>query len=335
MKKHGWIIGASCAALILAVSCGGDEQGKPGSVKVKWAFEQGITCSEAETKDVVVKVEGSGGNAAATGRQACADMEATLEEVPVGLYRVVAEAEDDAGRVTFSGKAEPVRINSEALTEVKDPIVMSPKFGSILITWRIGPEPGKDCAEVGIVNVTAKAIDEAGAEVSNMGAPCSAGSVEVKYVEAGTYTVVVEGINADGRAIYRGKREQVKVATGQKVGIIGDIELSPKPATIHVTWRFENGEMCTTNGVSKLKITVAKGADQKDEQEKPCDSDYSLEVPELGDYSVKGRAYGEDSESAKFADLQTASAGGPGEVVETKLILKECGGEDLPEACLP
>jgi hypothetical protein len=149
--------------------------------------------------------------------------------------------------------------------------------GSVQLDWRVG-SAGCDASGVATVEVTiGSAVDQftCGDQTGTMSVP------------AGTWEVTMRGLDADGVARYGADAGSVTVYGGQTTSV-PTVLLSALPATLDVTWYFQNAHLCSANGVESVEIDLLDTDDTLQAQlVAPCDdAGASIADVEAGDYVV-------------------------------------------------
>ena len=124
------------------------------------------------------------------------------------------------------------------------PVEDTPIDGSVEILWQVG---ASGCELSGVDTVVVEVADRAEE------APCTDGGLVID-VPAGDHTVSLWGLDAGGVARYEGAT-QIDVREGEAV-TVPTIVLGALPATIDVTWYFDNGRLCGGNGVGDVEIVL-------------------------------------------------------------------------------
>ncbi|MEQ1567086.1 MAG: hypothetical protein ABMA64_15715 [Myxococcota bacterium] len=147
--------------------------------------------------------------------------------------------------------------------------------GEIQLTWQVG-STGCEGSEVDTVQV------DLGGFVDSFA--CADGGATMS-APAGTYTLSLAGLDAGGVARYGGDGGTVTVVGGQTYAA-PTVVLSALPATISATWRFDNGALCSSNGVQDVDANLFDADDTlQASMTVPCDSAMlTLEDVEAGDY---------------------------------------------------
>lgn len=126
--------------------------------------------------------------------------------------------------------------------------------GQLEVKWAIG---GSTCGAAQISTVWVRIFDASNNEYTNQTAPCQlTDGVLIRDLPAGTYKIVIQGYRANmDFPVFEGSVEGIDVRPGT-VTIAPRIELAEKPGVLDVNWKFENGDLCGTNGVDTVFVTV-------------------------------------------------------------------------------
>lgn len=181
--------------------------------------------------------------------------------------------------------------------------------GSLVLTWSVG---SGGCAEAGVTEIQIQmgnaretlACEEGGATITG---------------DPGRYDVVATGFDADGVARYEGTTT-VSVPEGGEA--TAHVTLAALPASLEVTWYFENGRLCAANGVSEVHLVLF---DEDDyvvaETTQPCDDGLAtLDALSSGTYALHADAL-DDGGALRFdGDVDVVLDKGDAAVVEVELV---------------
>lgn len=124
--------------------------------------------------------------------------------------------------------------------------------GVLSVGWRISP---LGCQESGVKTVELKLTgldDQPGLTQSWS---CSAGRAILDSMEPGRYDLALTGIDAAGQTTFQSTTARLSVRPG-RVTTYNDARLTARPGEVHVTWFFDNGYLCASNGVEQVFIGV-------------------------------------------------------------------------------
>jgi hypothetical protein len=154
-----------------------------------------------------------------------------------------------------------------------------PEPGRLLLTWTVG---ARGCADAGVTEVEI----EMGAARERIA--CEEGGATITG-DPGRYDVVATGFDAGGRPRYEGTTT-VTVPEGAEA--TAHVTLSALPASLEVTWYFENGRLCAANGATDVHLVLFDEDDYVvDETTLPCDDGIaSLAELESGEYGLLAEA---------------------------------------------
>ncbi len=119
-----------------------------------------------------------------------------------------------------------------------------PLDGTVTVTWQVGTQ---GCEASGVTDVEVEIAGE------TRSAACMQGELSMN-VPAGDHQVFVWGLDAGGIARYEGSAN-VSIFEGEAV-TVPTVVLGGIPASIDITWYFENGRLCGGNGVQDVEIVV-------------------------------------------------------------------------------
>ncbi len=143
-----------------------------------------------------------------------------------------------------------------ALTLVATACEDAPGAGSVQVFWAPG---GMSCADANIANARVRVLDGTDDLVPPVTAACQVGQSDagqvVPGVPAGTWSVRVEGLDADGNADFAGRQDNVTVRGGEQTSVPA-IALVMLPSTVRLTWSFAGGGLCSGNGVATVDVSV-------------------------------------------------------------------------------
>jgi hypothetical protein len=131
--------------------------------------------------------------------------------------------------------------------------------GALTVPWQVG---AAGCEASGVASVR---VDVAGTSST---AACSAGSLTLE-VRPGDHRVDVWGLDEAGFARYGGS-DEVSVAQGDVV-TMPTVVLGALPATLDVSWYFDNGRLCGGNGVTDVEIIIFEDDFIIDSLQTSCD----------------------------------------------------------------
>ncbi len=155
------------------------------------------------------------------------------------------------------------------------PFEDTPIDGSVEVPWQVG---ASGCELSGIDEVVVNAAER------EARAPCADGSL-ILDVPAGDHVVTVWGVDASGMARYEATT-RASLTEGEAI-TLPTVVLGALPATIDVSWYFDNGRLCGGNGVTDVEIIVFDDDFIVDNLVTSCD-DGIERFPDLlaGDYTV-------------------------------------------------
>lgn len=211
------------------------------------------------------------------------------------------------------------------------------KNGELLVKWNTGPTAAT-CGTFGVTTVEARAMkgETAAAQVqTDCPASATSGEISLPDLAPGTYTIEVEGFNADDKGTYFGTAAKQKVSEG-KTTETSAIVLALKPAIIGVDWTLPGGGRCSTANITDVEISLYYNASTAptligSAKKVDCDSTgFELEdlVPN-GDVKLIAYGYNGSKKIAKGStDFFTLGAG---DDLTEVIALETCPGD--PPAC--
>jgi hypothetical protein len=181
--------------------------------------------------------------------------------------------------------------------------------GTVVVAWQVG---AAGCEAAGVETVEVAVGDEAS------GSFACADEQATLEVPPGRYDLFLDGVDAQG-AIRYGGDGSVTVGSGQSVNA-DTVVLGALPADLTVTWYFENGRLCSANGVSEVTITVFQDDYPVDTVVAPCDEgSAALDPLVAGTYDVSLLA--NDGAGGAFSGTETVDLGkGDAVMVEIQLL---------------
>jgi hypothetical protein len=138
-------------------------------------------------------------------------------------------------------------------------------FGSLNVNWLIAVG---DCEESGVEVLNFRLLENGvDALVPFETAKCNRGiqgtkeGIKIEGIPAGTYTLVIEGLKAVEDEKEKTTIELVGVSenvviTDRQLTSIPPVILTLKTATLRLSWKFSNGKMCGTNGISSVQASL-------------------------------------------------------------------------------
>lgn len=192
--------------------------------------------------------------------------------------------------------------SKDGTTELED--------GTIVVAWEVG---ASGCEAAGVTQVRVTVGDEADATFA-----CADGTASFE-VPPDHYDVHLDGLDAQGAVRYGGDTT-VTVGAGMTVDA-PTVVLSALPADLTVTWYFENGRLCSANGVEDVELTVFEDDFVVDTVTAACDDGTaSLEGLVAGTYDVT--LFGRDAGGVSlFSGTETVDLGkGDAVVMEIQLV---------------
>lgn len=128
----------------------------------------------------------------------------------------------------------------------------SEKDGAIGVSWAIG---GTTCGAASVSIVEISVYDDS--RVYNTATvACQLGQYEIGHIPVGTYNVRIDGIQSTSAVpIYEGTIDSVRVVADDTTQV-PRIYLAEKPGGIDLTWKFDDGSLCSFAGVDVVTVNV-------------------------------------------------------------------------------
>jgi hypothetical protein len=135
--------------------------------------------------------------------------------------------------------------------------------GTLKVGWKL---EGKTCESAGVVMVRGDLLDGSTSvlDTAPLELVCSAGTMMFPEVPAGRYTVLLEGLDDQNRAIYEARANGVRVREGSTVTDAGaPLVLQRKLGFLRLRWTFPlDTPTCGFSGINQVEVSVeAQGAD--------------------------------------------------------------------------
>jgi hypothetical protein len=162
--------------------------------------------------------------------------------------------------------------------------------GSLALSWQISPH---GCESAGVEEVEVR-LENAHRNYDERFA-CEAGQAELTQLAPANYKLSIVGIDVNGLATFGADTEKVEVRAEERVDA-PHVRLSARPASLEVSWRFDNGKVCGANGVAEVEVALFDEAFYElDRQTFSCDAGVGqLEDIVAGEYLVEAVAESED-----------------------------------------
>lgn len=185
--------------------------------------------------------------------------------------------------------------------------------GSISVQWDIGLSGSCDDAGVTTVRITLTSSD---GTMGPFEAPCSAGAdgFQIDDVDTGSYSISLEGLDADGNVIYTGRSSSNSNVSEGKTASPAAIVMSPAPAQLTIQWKFDNGLGCAVQegAPDEVQVVLFKSDANEAEETASCD-DSQVVFPDLeadDNYDVRATAMGGGDPLYRFEELDIELADG-------------------------
>lgn len=181
--------------------------------------------------------------------------------------------------------------------------------GEVEVSWQVG---SAGCAASGVTEIDVQLGGVGGTY------DCLAESA-VLTAPAGSYPVTLTGIDAGGTPRYGGE-STVTVIGGQRVAV-PTIVLGALPARVTASWYFENGRLCSQNGVDQIDMTIFEDDFIVDNKVGPCDEgELTIEEVQTGAYIISLLGRDLNGSATYLGEAQVTLEKGDDKYVEVMLV---------------
>lgn len=196
-----------------------------------------------------------------------------------------------------------------------------PDPGHVEVSWAMG---GLSCSEAKVSTVNAKLTDLEGTVYGEAGGVCDERRALLGPLDPGVYRLTVQGSSRDGVITHSGGLEAVVVAEGM-TSEPDVVNLSARGATVKVSWKFANGDLCSFNEVDQVQISIFdERAREVHLMNYACDPDGPIRINDVPAGLVDVFATGMDTgNKARFKDHERIETSF-GVEAPVQLILEDC-----------
>lgn len=122
------------------------------------------------------------------------------------------------------------------------------RTGEVSVKWAVSPY---GCKSSGVERV--EVVIQGDAQLRQKVADCSKNEVVFRAIPLGTYQAEFTGYSEEGKATFSGKIRKLRV---DRAGLnrAKVAELTARPASLVIEWKFDNGEVCGFNNVDQLEV---------------------------------------------------------------------------------
>jgi hypothetical protein len=212
------LIGAVLVGSVFLPGCS-DVPGT-GDASIRWGIGLVGSCSEAGLSTVTVTLEDGSGGIIAAQDASCASGRIDLNDVPVGIYRVVATGFDADGFPAYEGSSEEVRV-TEGVESGPWAVRLSPLPAAVGVTWYFAG--GRLCTAYDVIDVAVR-LFRADAEVFETSSECDDGALDLDDLDSGVYDVLVEGLDREGMPRYRATLSDVTLPPGRHIEVAAALD---------------------------------------------------------------------------------------------------------------
>ena len=197
--------------------------------------------------------------------------------------------------------------------ESKDP-------GALSLSWRVSP---LGCADSGVDLVAIEIDGPSTPPTAGLVYACDVGRAVLEELDPGHYDIRLLGVDTTGKSTFVSESTSVGVSP-KTITPVDQFRLTAKPARLEVSWYFDNGRLCSSNGVREIAIGVYdKDAYAIEEQVVQCESGQGVvEDLQSGSYLIEVLGMAAD-QTGLFQGLQPIDLK-RGDQSAIEISLKEC-----------
>ncbi len=168
-------------------------------------------------------------------------------------------------------------------------------YGELSAAWQILPS---GCEEAGIETISIRfegtSID--GANPKSELFPCTSLSAQVSEIPVGFYDIYFNGIDGSGKSRYQSSHENILVHPDNTFTL--ETQLHAAQGSIRTQWSFENGQLCGTNGVKDIDVSIFDAHDYliKDSVFSCTEGFADMGGLKAGEYLIVGFAKGREGQ---------------------------------------
>ncbi len=203
----------------------------------------------------------------------------------------------------------------------KDDSDSGPDPGHVEVSWAMG---GRSCTEAGVFTINVRLTDLEGTTYAEESGTCDERRVLVGPLSPGVYKLIVQGSSRDGVITHSGSLDAVVVAEGL-TSEPDVVNLAARGATVKVSWRFANGNLCSFNEVDQVQIAIFDDLSREVHlMNYSCDPDGHIRIPDVPAGQVDIFATALDAgNKPKFKDVERIETSF-GLEAEVLLVLEDC-----------
>lgn len=192
--------------------------------------------------------------------------------------------------------------------------------GVLSLGWRVSP---LGCSESGVTTIELR-LD--GPEAITDIYTCDDQRAVIDPIEPGAYNLTLTGRDSNGKAIFESAPDTAVGISPGKVTEVEPLRLTARTGTLYLSWYFENGRLCSHNGVDKVTIGLYDlDAFAIGETSATCsDAEAVIEGVKSGEYLIEAIGSGPDG-AGVFRAVQPITVD-RGDERSTELVLAPCEG---------
>ncbi len=304
-----------------------------GDIAFYWSFGGEESCSTAGVDEVDVVLVGSGDVIELQETVDCFGGGLVIEDVAAGSYALYLDAYNSANQHLFTGATE-LDVDTNEVTDLGvlelDPVAVN--AGALSLSWTFA---GQNCTAASVDEVDVEILEDNGNGLERVyynTFGCADAPVTITDLDAGDYTVYVDGYTAAGDWTYT-----LDTAATIDLGFttpLGTVDLLPRSTGVSFTWSFiyptdAPESDCARAGADQVHVVLeSTGGADGFSGSYACDPDVGgLEISPLapGGYTLQLTA--ETTYNAAPLELYSL---GPQSVTVQNAMINNLGDLELP-----
>lgn len=225
-----------------------------------------------------------------------------------------------------------VAVTMIPLTISCDDETPAPQLGDLIVAFRVG-SGSQTCEDVGITDVRVYVNISATEELIDETVACDPANQTVTFndVQAGTYTIRVEGLDDNNNPIYAGELAAPFTVVANQTNETGVVVLNQLRPAMEIFFGFEDVGGCDRFGVVDLVVVIYEnGSSIIHDESYPCATQItsSLLIENLSatsQYDLRVRGTNDNGEYT-YEYNRDAIAVAPGLPTEVSAVLSPCTG---------
>ena len=210
---------------------------------------------------------------------------------------------------------------SACIVVEQDPQEPTVDPGHVEVSWAMG---GRSCTEAAVATIGVRIANADGEVVAEASGACNDRRALMGPVEPGSYTLKLHGSSFDGVITHAGGLNDVVVAAG-RTSEPDVINLAAVGATLKVSWKFANGDLCSFNEVDGMRSAIYDDLSREVHlMDYACDPDGPIRIPDVPAGAVDVFATGLDIANKPLFRDQERVETSFGIETEVRLVLEDC-----------